>query len=262
MHPLLFELHLGSLSIPFHTYGLMIAIGFILGVITVRRLARRSGFDPDQCADLAFWLLLLGFVGSRVLFIFTRFSYFLENPMDVFKVWEGGLVFFGGLISSTAYAFWYFKKHKLNPWRMVDVLSPGLVIAHAFGRLGCLSAGCCYGSPTGAPWGIRLESELVDFSLRGIPLHPTQLYEFVSLMILFGGLIWVFRTKKIDGQVGLTYFMVYPLIRSVIEVFRGDTIRGFVIDGLLSTSQFISALVFVAALMVLRLRLKILESKR
>jgi phosphatidylglycerol:prolipoprotein diacylglycerol transferase len=262
MHPLLFELHFGSLSIPFHTYGLMIAIGFILGVVTVRRLARSSGLDPDQCADLAFWLLLLGFVGSRALFVLTRFSYFLENPMDVFKVWEGGLVFFGGLISSTGFAIWYFRKHKLNSWKMVDLLSPGLVIAHAFGRLGCLSAGCCYGKPTGAPWGIRLESELVDFSLRGIPLHPTQLYEFVSLMILFAGLIWVFRTKRIDGQVGLTYFMVYPIIRSVIEVFRGDAIRGFVVEGLLSTSQFISALVFLAALMVLRFRLRILESKR
>jgi phosphatidylglycerol:prolipoprotein diacylglycerol transferase len=81
-------------------------------------------------------------------------------------------------------------------------------------------------------------------------------------MILFAGLIWVFRTKRIDGQVGLTYFMVYPIIRSVIEVFRGDAIRGFVVEGLLSTSQFISALVFLAALMVLRFRLKILDSKR
>jgi phosphatidylglycerol:prolipoprotein diacylglycerol transferase len=255
MHPLLFELHFGDLTIPFHTYGLMIAIGFILGVTTVRSLSKRSGIDPDQCADLAFWLLLLGFVGSRVLFILTRLSYFLSNPLDMFKVWEGGLVFFGGLITSTFFAVWYFRKHKLNPWKMIDVLSPGLVIAHAFGRLGCLSAGCCYGRPTAAPWGIRMDSELVDFSLRGIPLHPTQLYEFLSLMILYFGLLVVFRKKRIDGQVGLTYFMTYPLIRSVIEIYRGDSIRGFLIEGILSTSQFISALVFVGSLFVLRFRL-------
>jgi phosphatidylglycerol:prolipoprotein diacylglycerol transferase len=262
MHPLLFELHLGALTIPFHTYGLMIAIGFILGVMTVRRLAKLSGIDPDQCADLAFWLLLLGFIGSRVLFILTRLSYFLANPLDMLKVWEGGLVFFGGLIASTLFAVWYFAKHKLNPWRMIDVLSPGLVIAHAFGRLGCLSAGCCYGKPTGVPWGIRMDSELVDFSLRGIPLHPTQLYEFVSLMVLYFGLIIVFRKKRIEGQVGLTYFMTYPLIRSVIEVFRGDSIRGFLIEGILSTSQFISALVFVGALLALRLRLNLPAVKK
>ncbi len=256
MHPLLFELHLGGLTIPFHTYGLMIAIGFVLGVVTVRKLAIRAGMDPDQCADLAFWLLLLGFVGSRVLFILTRLPYFLSNPLDMFKVWEGGLVFFGGLLLSTGYAVWYFKKFKLNAWKMIDVLSPGLVIAHAFGRLGCLSAGCCYGRPTAAPWGIRLDSELVDFSLRGIPLHPTQLYEFTALLLLYFGLIQVFKHKKIDGQVGLTYFMTYPLIRSVIEVFRGDSIRGFVLEGILSTSQFISALVFLVALLVLNLRLK------
>jgi phosphatidylglycerol:prolipoprotein diacylglycerol transferase len=262
MHPLLFELHLGGAAIPFHTYGLMIALGFILGVATVRKLAARAGVDPDQCADLAFWLLVLGFVGSRILFVLTRLSYFLANPLDVFKVWEGGLVFFGGLIASTAYAIWYFRRKKLDPWKMIDILSPGLVIAHAFGRLGCLSAGCCHGRPTGAPWGIRLDSELVDDSLRGIPLHPTQLYEFVSLMILFAGLIRVFHKKRIDGQVGLAYFMAYPLIRSVIEIFRGDTIRGFVIEGFLSTSQFISTLVFVAALLVLTRRLNAVSMKR
>jgi len=261
MHPLLFELHLAGLTIPFHTYGLMIAIGFLLGIATIRRLAVRSGVDPDQTADLAFWLLILGFLGSRILFIITRFSYFIENPIDMFKVWEGGLVFFGGLLLSTGYALVYFKKHRLNPWKMIDLLSPGLVIAHAFGRLGCLSAGCCYGKPTGAPWGIRLESELVDFSLRGIPLHPTQLYEFTALMVLYAGLLWVFRHKKIEGQVGLTYFMTYPLIRSVIEVFRGDSVRGFLIDGILSTSQFISILVFGVSLWVLKVRLGSWKSK-
>jgi len=262
MHPLLFELHFAGLTIPFHTYGLMIALGFILGVATVRRLSARSGMNPDQNADLAFWLLILGFVGSRILFVITRFSYFIENPIDIFKVWEGGLVFFGGLILSTLYAFWYFRKHKLNAWKMIDVLSPGLVIAHAFGRLGCLSAGCCYGSPTGAPWGIRLNSELVDESLRGIPLHPTQLYEFVSLTILYFGLIWVFKNRKMEGQVGLTYFMTYPLIRSLIEQFRGDTIRGFVVDGVLSTIQFISILIFAASLLVMRMRLRALDPQK
>jgi phosphatidylglycerol:prolipoprotein diacylglycerol transferase len=256
MHPLLFELHFGSWSIPFHTYGLMIAIGFLLGIATVRKLSVRSGMNADQNSDLAFWLLLYGFLGSRILFVITRWSYFTENPLDIFKVWEGGLVFFGGLILSTAFAFFYFRKHRLNPWKMIDVLSPGLVIAHAFGRLGCLSAGCCYGRPTGFPWGIRLQSELVDDAFRGIPLHPVQLYESTALLVLFAGLIWVFRNRKMEGQVGLTYFMVYPIIRSIVEEFRGDSVRGFVIDGVLSTSQFISVFVFAGALSILYYRLK------
>lgn len=139
---------------------------------------------------------------------------------------------------------------------MIDIMSPGLVVAHAFGRIGCLSAGCCYGRPTDAPWGIKLFSDLVDETHRGIPLHPTQLYESSALFILYAGLMYIFKHRKFDGQVGLTYFMLYPIIRSIIEVFRGDSIRGFVIDGILSTSQFISILVFAGAFAMLSYRLK------
>ena len=256
MHPLLCEIKLGFLTIPLHTYGFMIALGFLSGIMTVRRLSAKSQINPDLTADLAFWLLMYGFIGARILFIITRLDYFLQNPMDMFKVWEGGLVFFGGLIAATAYAFYYFKKYKLDVWKMIDVLSPGLVVAHAFGRVGCLSAGCCYGRPTDVPWGIKINSELVDEGLRNVPLHPTQIYESVSLFILYFGLLNIFKNKKFDGQVGLTYFMLYPIIRSIIEIYRGDSIRGFIIDGLLSTSQFISILVFIAGLIVLILRLK------
>ena len=180
----------------------------------------------------------------------------MQNPVEIVKVWEGGLVFFGGLIASTAYGIYFFVKHKLPAWKMIDILTPGLVVAHAFGRLGCLGAGCCYGRPTDLPWGIKLHSELVDASMRGIPLHPTQLYESTSLFILFAGLMYVFKHKKFDGQVGLTYFMLYPIIRSIVEIYRGDSIRGFIIDDVLSTSQFISIFVFLGALAVLVYRLK------
>jgi phosphatidylglycerol:prolipoprotein diacylglycerol transferase len=256
MHPTLLVLNLGFITIPFHTYGLMIAIGFLLAIYTVRKLAVQNKINPDLVSDLSFWLLMFGFLGGRILFVITRLDYFIQNPLDIVKVWEGGLVFFGGLIASTAYAIYYFKKHKLSPWIMVDILMPGVVMAHAWGRLGCLGAGCCYGRPTDMPWGIKLNSELVDIGFRGVPLHPTQLYESVSLFILFGGLIYLSKHKKFNGQVGLTYFMLYPIIRSIIEIFRGDTVRGFVIDDVLSTSQFISILVFAVAAIVLYKRLK------
>jgi phosphatidylglycerol:prolipoprotein diacylglycerol transferase len=256
MYPVLFEINLGFIKIPLHSYGFMIAIGFLFSIATIRRLSAKNSMNPDLNADLAFWLLMYGFLGARILFVITRIDYFLQNPLDIIKVWEGGLVFFGGLISACAYAFYYFWKHKLNVWKMIDVFTPALALAHAFGRIGCLSAGCCYGKPTDVPWAIKLHSDLVDETLRGIPLHPTQIYESVSLFILFFGLLYIFKNKKFDGQVGLTYFMLYPIIRSIIEIYRGDTIRGFVIEGILSTSQFISVLVFAGALYVLILRLK------
>jgi len=255
MYPTLFEINLGFIKIPLHTYGLMIAIGFLLAIQTVRKLSVKNKVNPDLVSDLSFWLLMYGFIGGRALFVITRLDYFVQNPIDIFKVWEGGLVFFGGLITSTAYAVYFFFKHKLSPWKMIDILSPGVVLAHAFGRLGCLGAGCCYGRPTDLPWGIKLNSELVDVTMRGVPLHPTQIYESLSLLILFSGMIYVSKHKKFEGQVGLTYFMIYPIVRSIIETFRGDSIRGFLIDNMLSTSQFISILVFLAAALVLGYRL-------
>lgn len=252
MYPLLIKIG----PVPIHTYGFLIAVGFLCAVFTARTLARRSGLDSERIVDLAFWLLLVGFVGSRVLFILTRLSYFVDDPMAIFRVWEGGLVFLGGPITALPFAIWYLRKHRMPFWRAADCILPGVAIAHVLGRLGCLSSGCCYGKPTDLPWAITLYSELVDPSLRGVPLHPTQLYESSSLFILFLGLLWVFKKKAFDGQVTLTYFMVYPIIRSIIEVFRGDLIRGFVIEDLVSTSQFISFLIFVLATYALFRRLK------
>jgi phosphatidylglycerol:prolipoprotein diacylglycerol transferase len=245
-----------GITIPIHTYGFLIAIGFLCAVSIIKRLAARSKLDIDQTLDLTFWSLLIGFIGARILFIITRFSSFMADPIAMFKVWEGGLVFLGGPIAVIPFVIWYVRKHRMPIWKTLDTLAPGLVVAHMFGRFGCLSAGCCYGKPTGTSFGVRLYSDLVDRPLQGIPLHPTQLYEASSLFILFLGLLYVFKNKKFDGQVALTYLLTYPIIRSIIEVFRGDLIRGFIIDDVLSTSQFISILVFIAAGVTLFIRLK------
>ena len=252
MHPILAQIG----PLPIHTYGFMIAIGFIIAVQVIQYLAKKSKLDPDLIQDLVFGALAIGFLGARLVFILTRFTYFTENPVEIFKVWEGGLVFYGGPLAALPFVLWFIRRHQFPLWRTLDALAPGLVVAHAFGRLGCLAAGCCYGRPTDKPWGIVLNSELVDPSLHGVHLHPTQIYESVSLFILFFGLLAVFKRRKFEGEVALVYFMAYPIIRSVIEIYRGDTIRGFIIDGILSTSQFISILVFATAAVFLVRRLK------
>ena len=252
MHPLLLKIG----PIPIHTYGFLIAIGFILGMNVVKRLSAKSGLDPERMMDLTFWCLVVGFIGGRILFIITQLPQFIADPLAIFRVWEGGLVFFGGPLAAVPFGIWYTRKHGISFLKAMDCLLPGLTVTHMFGRFGCLGAGCCYGKPTEMPWGIRLNSDLVDSSLRGIPLHPTQLYEASSLFILFLGLMWVFKHRKFAGQVSLTYFMAYPIIRSIIEIYRGDTVRGFVIQDVLSTSQFISILVFLAAFVALIVRLR------
>lgn len=251
MHPILIQIG----SIPIHTYGFLIAMGFLVAIQVVKNLSTKAGLDVEKILDLSFWCLAVGFVGARILFVITRWDIFSHDLIGIFRIWEGGLVFFGGPIAALPFAVHYMRKHKIPLWRSMDAMVPGLVVAHAFGRLGCLAAGCCYGRPTGANWGIKLESELVDKALHGIYLHPTQIYESVSLFILFFGLLQVFKKKSFDGQVVFVYFMAYPIIRSIIEVFRGDQIRGFVIDGVLSTSQFISIFVFAISTFALIKRL-------
>ena len=252
MYPILINIG----PIPIHTYGFMIAIGFLVALSVIKRLAIRSELDSEKILDLAFWGLLIGFLGARILFIITRFSFFMEDPLSMFKVWEGGLVFLGGPLAVIPFLIWYLRKNKFPVWKTLDVFPAGLVIAHAIGRFGCLAAGCCYGKPTGTSFGVRLYSDLVERHLQGIPLHPTQLYESFSLFILFLGLLYVFKRKVFDGQVALTYLLCYPIIRSVIEIYRGDLIRGFVIEDVLSTSQFISLIIFGVSLVLLILRLK------
>jgi len=257
MHPLLIKVG----SIPIHTYGFCIAIGFLTAVAVIRMLARRSNLDVDKIMDITFWGMVVGLIGSRFLFILTQLDHFIANPMDTVKIWQGGLVFLGGPVAVVPFAYWYLKKHKLPFWKIADVLIPGLVIAHAFGRVGCVFSGCCYGKPTGTDFGLKFYSELVDPTLRGVFLHPTQIYESTSLLLIFVGLLFIFKKKVFDGQVILTYFIVYPVVRSVIEEFRGDLIRGFVIEGVLSTSQFISLVFFVSAVVLILRRIKTIKTK-
>ncbi len=252
MYPLLFNIG----SIPVHTYGFLIALGFLTAVYVARCLALRAGLAVDKVIDLAFLCLLSGFLGARLLFVITRWDYFMQVPMDIFRVWEGGLVFYGGPLVAAPVAIWFMRRNKMSVWTAGDVILPGLTVAHMFGRFGCLAAGCCYGKATDSAFGIRFNSPLVEPALRGIPLHPTQLYEAFSLLVLFCGMLYIHKSKKFEGQVMLVYFMAYPIIRSLIEIFRGDLIRGFVIEDVLSTSQFISIGVFAVATAVLVWRLR------
>lgn len=233
---------------PVHTYGFLIAVGFLLSVWISKREAQRQGLPPDRVVDVGFWALLVGMLGARVLYVFTRWPYYAEHPIEVLYVWEGGLVFFGGPLACIPFFMWYTSHYKIPRWKLLDNVTQVLPLAHAFGRLGCLSAGCCHGRATGGNWGIKLYTELVEDHLRGVYIHPTQIYESVSLLVLFFALRRLRFHKKFEGQITLTYLIAYSIIRSVIEVFRGDSIRGFVIDGVLSTSQFISILVIAAAL--------------
>jgi phosphatidylglycerol:prolipoprotein diacylglycerol transferase len=252
MHPDLFKI--GPLTI--HTYGVLVAAGFLLGLALAVRQARKEGILADKIVDLGFYLLLSALIGSRLFFILINASHYLKNPLEIFKIWEGGLVFYGGLLLAVPTVLWYVKKHALGVWSTADLFAPSIAIGHAIGRLGCFAAGCCYGKPAeGLLWAVTF-TDPESLAIIGIPLHPTQLYESLGEFINFLILIILRRYKSFNGQLFLTYIILYSVLRFIVEFFRGDVGRGF-ITSQLSFSQGISILMFLIAvvgLIILRQR--------
>ena len=252
MHPVLFTL--GPLTI--HTYGVLIASGFLAGMFLAVREAKRQGINPDRILDLGMYILAAAVIGSRILDVAVEYKYYAAHPLEIFMIWRGGLVFYGGFIAALLTGVWYLNRHRLPIWKTGDILAPSIALGQAIGRLGCLSAGCCYGKPTTLPWGITF-TDPGSLAMLGVPLHPTQLYESVGDFGIFLGL-YLFRKKKaFDGQVFWLYVLCYSVLRFLVEMVRGDAVRGFVhIAGLtLSTSQAVGIVAFLtAATMLSRLK--------
>jgi phosphatidylglycerol---prolipoprotein diacylglyceryl transferase len=250
MYPIIFTFPesiplIGGASI--YTYGVLVATAFLIGVQWTLHEAKIAGFDVSKIADLTFYVVVAAIVGSRILYILVEWERYLDRPLDIFKLWEGGLVFYGGLLGGIAMVWYYVRRQGWSMAAISDLYMPSLALGHAIGRLGCLMAGCCYGRPVdGDPWWAlhfpHLEKTLAP---GGIGLYPTQLMESFFELLIFFLLVYIRRGKKFSGQIFLTYLLVYAFARSFLEIFRGDSVRGFVIPGWLSTSQFISLMVMI-----------------
>jgi len=248
MHPIL--LKIGSLQIP--TYGVLLASGLMLAIYTVVRLGRREGLDRGRLLDFSTWLIVVGLVGAKVLMIVTDWSSYRNNLTEIFSVatLEAGGVFYGGFIAATLFAVWYVRVYRLPVRKIFDVYAPAIALGQSIGRLGCFAAGCDYGKPTKSFLAVIFTSsfahEVTNVPL-GVPLHPTQLYESTATLLIFAFLLWRYSRKKRDGEIFLTYLVLYAVARFFLEFLRGDEDRGFVFNHLLSTSQFIALLLLLVA---------------
>lgn len=286
----------GKESIPLHIYGLMMATAFVLGIGLSMRQARREGLADvvlrdshglelkdqngrrvsitaaDLVSDLGFWLLVAGLVGSRILYIVTRWKdEYSRHPLKVLQVWEGGLVWYGGLIAATIVAWWFVRRYRISFWPYADVLVPAVSLGHGIGRLGCFAAGCCFGNvarpgfpftvqfPEGSPaFAEHMAKGLLEAGAHtSLAVYPTQLMEAFGETVIFFTLLFIRSRKRFHGQVVLSYFFLYPLLRTVIEMFRGDSIRGFLFhwpekghEMLLSTSQAVSILMAITGMLL------------
>jgi phosphatidylglycerol---prolipoprotein diacylglyceryl transferase len=258
LRPVLFSLALGGQPYVVHTYGIAIAVGFVVAILVGVRTARKMGEDAERVRDLCFWLLVSSLVGARLLFIVTMLPQYVDacrvahDCFAIFRVWQGGLVFFGGFFGALLAAVWYTRRHNMGFFRVADILSPSVALGHFFGRLGCFAAGCCWGKPADVPWAVRFPSESLayqDAVARGalppsaemtMPLHPTQLYEAFGELAIFFALSLLLRRKRWDGQILVAWLVAYSILRFTVEMFRGDAVRGFLFG--VSTSQLIALL--------------------
>ncbi len=231
-------------------YGLMIGIGFLLAVLLASRRARKEGIDPERIMDLGVYLLLSAIVGSRVLYVLTTLREFTVNPLDVFAIWKGGLVFYGGMMAAIPVGIWYVRKHNLPVWKTADIMAPFLALGHAFGRLGCFFAGCCYGAPCSGPVCITFHDSQ-SLAPLGVSLFPTQLMESAGEFVIFGILMVLWRYRKVDGRLFWLYPLFYSILRFIMEFFRGDADRGLYFNGAVSTSQIIAVFIFGFSLFML-----------
>lgn len=227
------------------TYGLLILLGAIAGIIVALLRAKRYHQQRD---DVLFCALFAGIgvaVGAKLLYLITILPDLIQNWNTLMSdtayltsIITGGFVFYGGLIGAIIMLFVYAKRYKIDTFSMLDVFAPAIPLIHAVGRLGCFSAGCCYGKPADPPWGM-----LFPHSVAGpqdIPLLPVQLYESgLNLLLFFVLLLLSFKVSKRGALIGI-YLASYAVIRFVLEFFRYDYVRGFVLG--ISTSQWISIL--------------------
>ena len=251
MHP--FLINIGSFHLP--TYGVLLVLAILGGIYTAMRLGRSVGFDSGRILDFCTWSILVALVGAKVLMILTEWDYFRAHPGEIFSfstLMAGG-VFYGGFLAALFFTVWYVRVQKIAFWKLTDVLAPAVALGQSVGRLGCFSAGCDYGTPTTAPWGVKFTSTFAH-EVAGVPLgvrlHPTQLYESMATLAIFAFLLWWFPRKKRDGDVFLGYLGLYAVARFFLEFLRGDEDRGFVFHHLLSTSQFIALLALTGVVIV------------
>lgn len=239
---------IGHLSF-LHTYGVLVALAFLAGLWMATRLAKRNSLNTEAVTNLGIYCALAAIVGAKLMMLLVDIGYYTAHPGEMFSLatLQAGGVFYGGLIAALAVGVWYMRRSGLPVLRTSDVFAPGIALGHGIGRLGCFSAGCCWGVECHLPWSVTftnpVANQLVGVPL-GIPLHPTQLYESFAEFLIFAILYWRIGKPHSPGAIISTYLMFYGAARFVVEFFRFHE-QGNLWGGPLDTSQWISIALFL-----------------
>ena len=249
-----------ALGIPIFAYGFMILCGFLISTYLLTREGKKRGLPPEKLLDFAVWLVLSGVVGARLFYVVQFWGEeFSGKPWyKIFALWEGGMVFYGGVLAGLAFGLWYLMRHKLPLLDVLDIAAPFVPIGMAFGRMGCFLNGCCWGwyalssfplavcFPPGTPiHAAQVKLGFVEEASRTLPVHPWQLYDACH-SLLMSCLLWIYLKRgPARGCVASLFLLLYSLGRFVLDGFRGDhrpTFTGLTVSQNLSVGIFILAL--------------------
>ncbi|HBB27839.1 MAG TPA: prolipoprotein diacylglyceryl transferase [Clostridiales bacterium] len=247
------------------TYGLLILFGFIIGILIA---VFRSHIYSQKKEDIFYASLFAAIgliVGAKLLYIFINipfivdnFSAIISNPKYIIYMLQSGFVFYGGLVGAIILIYIYTKKYKIDFISLIETLAPSFPLIHAFGRLGCFFAGCCYGIPFNPPIGMMFNESIV--APHNVALFPVQLLEAFLNILIFIFLIIYGRKKRNRGNVISIYLILYSIVRFLVEYLRYDAERGFLLG--ISTSQWFSIAIIMLVIGVYLLKNKIQNSTR
>ncbi|NIT36564.1 MAG: prolipoprotein diacylglyceryl transferase [candidate division Zixibacteria bacterium] len=235
MHPVIWRI---TDTIAIKSYGVALAVAFILGILITARNARKVGLKFSDFIDMGFWVVIAAIVGARVFFILFNLPAYIQDPLAVLKIWRGGVIFYGGLFAAAVTAIVFMKRRGIPVWLGADLVAPQVALGYAITRVGCFLNGCCYGKLTSLPWGVGPPG-------LGIRFHPVQLYASAANLVIFVILVVAWRHRRFDGQIFWGYLVLYSIYRFAIEFFRGD--HGPLALGL-TVPQFMSIVLFGCAL--------------
>ena len=255
MHPEL--LHWGVLHI--RTYGLMLAVAFLVGTWIGLFEARRRGLDPDALVTVVLVALVSSVLGARMLYVIEHLDEFRESWTSVLAVWQGGLTLYGGLIAGVLGGLITARRTGLPMWSTADALAPSIALGTMFGRIGCFLNGCCYGRPTRMPWGVTYPPDsFPGLEFGATPLHPAQIYNALFGLALFA-VLWKLRTRvRTPGVLFWSFVIAFALGRVGLDWFRAYEPAARIAQwGTLpiTESQLLSlAMALFGLLMIVRLR--------
>ena len=257
MHPVVWRI---TDTMAVKSYGVAIAVAFVLGIFLTARHARKMGLKFNDFVDMGFWVVIAAIVGGRIFYILFNLQDYIQKPIAIVQIWHGGLIFYGGLFAAVLTAIIFMRRRRIPVWLGGDLIAPQIALGYAITRVGCFSNGCCFGEATALPWGVKFplgcgagryigELSFAAF-FSGQPdviirLHPVQLYAAAANLVIFALLLVAWRRRAFDGQIFWGYLLLYAVYRFAIEFLRADN-QPLALG--LTTAQIMSVTLFACSL--------------